>query len=162
MEPLVRSTVCTYNTFLRVWVCIDVGIHEIAPLKLHVKPPFGRCKPHALQKIMLKHAATHRFWGHHILLFSKIWFTTQFQCPFWWLFSKRQNEYRFTTYIQSGSRPQTVLFEAVPYFTYTETNEFIPFCCFARKYHRFSTLPDASRAVFFFICAKTPSFKHGV
>ena len=38
---------------------------------------------------------------------------------------------------------------------------FLPFGCFARKYHRFNTMPDASQAVFL-NCAKKPLFKNAL
>ena len=61
----------------------------------------------------------------------------------------------------SGSSLQTAWSESVPNLPYTKTNEILPFCCFARKYHRFDICPGAFQLVFF-ICVKTPSFKHAI
>ena len=61
---------CSYSTILRVWICIDFDKRAIAPLKLHVKPPFGWCKSRIFQKMVVKHAATVRFWEGNILSFS--------------------------------------------------------------------------------------------
>ena len=49
-----------------------------APLKLHVKPPFGWCKSRSCQKMVVKHAATVRFLKRNILSFSK----TSLLCSF--------------------------------------------------------------------------------
>ena len=78
----------------------------------------------------------------------------QFQCPFSCFFNKRQNAHRFINNMYSGSRVQTALSENVVGLTLTVANEILPFSCFARKYHRFDTLPDASQADFW-NCAKT-------
>jgi len=61
----------------------------------------------------------------------------------------------------SGCNVQTAFSENVVGLALTKTNEILPFCYFARKYHRFDIMPDASEADFL-ICAKTPSFKHAI
>ena len=95
------------------------------------------------------------------LIIFKNQLTMQFQYPFWCFFNKHQNEHRFTTFIHVGSNEQSTLSENVHYFTSTEANRLLTFWCFAQKYNRFNICPGALQPVFL-ICAKTPSFKHGV
>ena len=73
---------CSYSTILRVWICIGFGKRAIAPLNLHVKPPFGWCKSRVFQKMVVKHAATARFWKGNILSFSKTSLLCNFNAHF--------------------------------------------------------------------------------
>ena len=73
---------CSYSTILRVWICIDFGKRAIAPLKLHVKPPFELCKSRVCQKMVVKHAATARFWKRNILSFWKTSLLCNFNAHF--------------------------------------------------------------------------------
>ena len=59
-------------------ICINFGIRAIAPIQLHVKPPFESCKSCVFQKVVGKHAATARFWKRHISWFSE----TSLLCSF--------------------------------------------------------------------------------
>ena len=99
--------------------------------------------------------------GSQNVIVFKNQFTMQFQCPFWCFFNKHQNAHRFINNMYSGTRVQPPCSENVVGLALAKTNEILPFCCFARKYHRFGIMPDASEA-HFLICAKTPSFKHAI